>query len=87
MSQTKGILTILLLAMIFFIIVESIEGRNIKFENKINFLNPNVHPMTSKRESRKMRELSVQNNEHPPAAPPPGHVDGHSPGIGHSVHN
>ncbi|KAM3342726.1 hypothetical protein P3S68_027692 [Capsicum galapagoense] len=87
MSQTKTILAIFLLAMIFYNIIESIEGRNIKLENKNNFLKHKVHTMTSKRVSRKMKEFSVQNNENPPASPPPGHVDGHSPGIGHSIQN
>lgn len=83
MSQTKAILAILILAMIFSNIIESIEGRNIKFEDKNYLMKPNVHTMKSKTESRKMREFSVQNNEYVPASPSPGHVDGHSPGIGH----
>uniref|UniRef100_A0A0V0GWS5 Putative ovule protein n=1 Tax=Solanum chacoense TaxID=4108 RepID=A0A0V0GWS5_SOLCH len=84
MSQTKTFLAIFVLAMIFSNIMVSIEGRNIKFEDKNYLMKPNVHTiMKSKRESRKLTEFTVQNNENPPASPSPGHVDGHSPGIGH----
>uniref|UniRef100_A0A3Q7FKK7 Uncharacterized protein n=1 Tax=Solanum lycopersicum TaxID=4081 RepID=A0A3Q7FKK7_SOLLC len=78
MSQTKNnILAIFVLSMIFSNIVESIEGRNIKFEDKKYLMKPNAL------ESRKLAEFTVQNNEYPLASPSPGHVDGHSPGIGH----
>lgn len=77
MSQTKAIFTFLLLAMIFSNIIESMEGRNIKFEDKNYFMKPNVHTMKSK------RGFSVQKNEYESDSSPPGHVDGHSPGIGH----
>ncbi|KAK4347872.1 hypothetical protein RND71_034211 [Anisodus tanguticus] len=96
MSQTTAILAILLLSMIFSSIIQSIEGRNIKFESRNDFLKHNVHTlMISKRESRKMREdggnsqayKAALDNEHVDASPPPGHVDGHSPGIGHSIQN
>ncbi|KAK6796791.1 hypothetical protein RDI58_004492 [Solanum bulbocastanum] len=84
MSQTKTILAILVLAMILYNIIECIEGRDIKFEDRNYLMKPNVVTiMKSKKESRKLKELTLQKNEYAPASPSPGHVDGHSPGIGH----
>lgn len=104
MAHTKVILAILLLAMIFSHITQSIEGRNIKIERN-DFLKPHVYKKISKRETSGNSQSYTRNAaalENEPATatppsqvppilsrppPPPRNVDGHSPGIGHSVQN
>ncbi|OIT40497.1 hypothetical protein A4A49_17131 [Nicotiana attenuata] len=104
MAHTKVSLAILLLAMIFSHITQSIEGRNIKIERN-DFLKPRVYKKTSKTETSgnsepyTTRNAAALEKEPAPAAtppsqvpplsrpPPPRNVDGHSPGIGHSVQN
>ncbi|TMW82020.1 hypothetical protein EJD97_007032 [Solanum chilense] len=92
----KLILVNLFVAMIFSHIIQSIEGRHLKLENTNNPSRPYVQTV----KSATVEKVLISHNyvatiatPTPPTSlvqtvsppPPPGHPDGHSPGIGHSL--
>ncbi|KAK4368430.1 hypothetical protein RND71_012222 [Anisodus tanguticus] len=87
MAQTKVIILAYILFTMSSHIIQSIEGRFMKFEYINDVLGPHSHIMASEREIGRVKNYVAQ-------SPPPGRVDGfrpvgrgHSPGIGHSIQN
>ncbi|KAI9089240.1 hypothetical protein K1719_029519 [Acacia pycnantha] len=97
MAQTNKLLLcfVVILALTLCLEFSSIEGRYLKFEGNENFVNGEVNDVVHRKVQSTTNAATLLDVSLPSSPPAEGHDvsdfrptnPGHSPGVGHSVHN